>query len=124
MSLESCHLNATRSMVIAICFSLNASKAAAQIRFEREPVSYSAAQPENEVTRLITKIDSGAVRLQYTQSHGYLESLLEHLGDLRSKLRCWSFPRPVISVIGSRRKPLVPSTSMTMSTWVGSKAVM
>lgn len=51
----------------------------AQIQFEREPIRYSKTTPQNRITALIDKIDSGSVALDYSDNHGYLPSLLKHL---------------------------------------------
>ncbi len=68
------------ALTIAVLLCVGASDAAAQIQFERQPISYSDTQPDNRVTELIAEIESGAVRLHYSHSHGYLKSLLQHLG--------------------------------------------
>lgn len=67
--------------VIMLAFSLgfNAHCAIAQINFERAPINYSKSQPDNRITRLIADIESGAIHLEYDQSHGYLKSLMRHL---------------------------------------------
>lgn len=66
-------------VTIAILFLAGISDASAQIRFEREPIRYSETSPQNRVTDLIASIDDGKVQLDYSQSHGYLRSLLQHL---------------------------------------------
>jgi hypothetical protein len=72
--------NSFTAIAIAVLFCVGATDAAAQIQFERKPISYSERQPNNRVTELNAKIESGAVRLDYSESHGYLKSLLQHLG--------------------------------------------
>jgi hypothetical protein len=48
--------------------------------FERAPIFYSKATPDNVVSRLQTKLDVGTSQLRYDATHGYLPSVLEHLG--------------------------------------------
>jgi hypothetical protein len=66
-------------ITLAILFCAGATEVSAQIQFERKPISYSETQPSNRVTELMAKIDSGAVDLDHSESHGYLKSLLQHL---------------------------------------------
>lgn len=67
-------------ITIAILFCAGVTEVSAQIQFERTPISYSETQPSNRVTELMAKIDSGAVQLNHSERHGYLKSLLQHLG--------------------------------------------
>ncbi len=48
--------------------------------FERPPIEYSKATPENAVAELQEKLDSGACRLAFDRDQGYLASLLKALG--------------------------------------------
>ncbi|QEG36758.1 hypothetical protein [Bythopirellula goksoeyrii] len=52
----------------------------AQIDFERPPINYSTATPDNPVSRLQARLDSGEVELTYDENRGYLASVLEQLG--------------------------------------------
>lgn len=47
--------------------------------FEREPVNYSAAKPQNVVSRLQKQIESGRARFEFDGRWGYLRSLLHAL---------------------------------------------
>ena len=47
--------------------------------FEKEPILYSASSPENRVSALKTRIETGDLTLARTPEHGYLPALLEAL---------------------------------------------
>jgi hypothetical protein len=47
--------------------------------FERPPISYSAAAPDNAVERFQTRLDAGAAALARDDHHGHLRSVLEGL---------------------------------------------
>ena len=47
--------------------------------YEREPINYSQTAPDNPVSRLVERMQSGEVNLQHGATLGYLPSLLEAL---------------------------------------------
>ena len=47
--------------------------------FEREPINYSQATPDNAVSRLQQRVDSKTTQLAYEPHFGYLKSLLKEL---------------------------------------------
>ena len=47
--------------------------------FDQPPINYSTATPENPITRLQKRIDSGEVKLSFTDDHGYLPAVLKEL---------------------------------------------
>jgi hypothetical protein len=47
--------------------------------FEQAPILYSQAKPENRVSKLIDRVNSGQTKLEYDQQTGYLRSLLKEL---------------------------------------------
>ena len=47
--------------------------------YDREPIKYSTAEPDNRVSRLFAQIESGEKKLQYDERVGYLKSLLQEL---------------------------------------------
>ncbi len=47
--------------------------------FERPPIEYSKATPENRVSQLARRIDGGAVQLAFDEDRGYLAALLSAL---------------------------------------------
>lgn len=47
--------------------------------FEKEPILYSTSSPENRVSALKTRIETGDLTLARTPEHGYLPALLEAL---------------------------------------------
>ncbi|MEK6235971.1 MAG: hypothetical protein N2C14_14785, partial [Planctomycetales bacterium] len=55
------------------------SPALAQIDFEQPPINYLKAKPDDPVSRLQAKIDSGEVKLTREKQGGYLRSVLKAL---------------------------------------------
>jgi hypothetical protein len=47
--------------------------------FDRPPINYSSSKPENIITQLQKRVDSGEVKLLFTDDHGYLPSVLKEL---------------------------------------------
>jgi len=47
--------------------------------FEHEPINYATATPNNAVTQLQARLDSGDAELKYDSDVGYLKSVLEQL---------------------------------------------
>lgn len=61
-------------LLLVIC-----QTAIAQLDHEQEPINYSKSTPTDPVTRLMTRIESGEVTLEWDPKHGYLPSLMTHL---------------------------------------------
>ena len=61
-----------------LCCPAFAATAAAQ-DFEKPPISYSTAAPDNPVSQLIERVQSGEVTLPYDEQFGYLKPLLREL---------------------------------------------
>jgi len=47
--------------------------------FEREPINYRTAKPDNAIVALQKRIDAGKAQLQCVDDHGYLPSVLKEL---------------------------------------------
>ena len=47
--------------------------------FDRPPINYASARPDNVITRLQKRLDGGEVRLAFTDDHGYLPAILKEL---------------------------------------------
>ena len=47
--------------------------------FDEDGVGYSKAEADNAITHLQKKIETGAVKLEYTPEFGYLKALLKEL---------------------------------------------
>src|SRR5262245_2058059 len=45
--------------------------------FDRPPINYSTARPDNLVTRLQKQVDAGQVKLPFTDEFGYLPAVLK-----------------------------------------------
>jgi hypothetical protein len=54
------------------------------LEYDREPINYSDAKPQDPVTALQAKIASGEVKLKWDEKFGYLPGVLEALGVPRS----------------------------------------
>jgi hypothetical protein len=52
--------------------------------FDRPPINYSSAKPDNFVTRLQKQIDAGQVKLPFADEFGYLPAVLKELNVPRS----------------------------------------
>ncbi len=72
-------MKALASSCIAVA-AIMAAPASAVDDFERPPIEYSRATPENAVAELQEKLDSGECRLAFDRDQGYLASLLKALG--------------------------------------------
>ncbi len=55
------------------------SIALSQIEFEKPPINYSDADPDNRIADLIKELNTGTADLEFSQERGYLDSLLEDL---------------------------------------------
>ncbi len=73
------HLPVSLLGVFISCVCLFVSRTHGQISFDREPISYSEANPNDPVTKLQSQIDSGELKLVFDEDHGYLKSVLEAL---------------------------------------------
>ena len=62
-----------------ILLAAQCTRLQAQVRIEQPPIHYSDTDDDNAVSRLISKIESGEVKLEYERGTGYLKSLLEEL---------------------------------------------
>lgn len=69
-----------RACLSALMLVVSGSAAAsAQDDFENPPISYSESTPENCISRLQQRLDSGEVTLQRDSKQGYLKSVLQAL---------------------------------------------
>lgn len=59
--------------------TLLASSAAAQLNFEKPPISYGSAQPSDKAAELAKALEDGTRQLDYDPQHGWLPSLLAAL---------------------------------------------
>jgi hypothetical protein len=77
----------------------------AQLNIEEPPISYTATDDNNLVSDLITKLDSGEIRLEYERDFGYLRSLLRELEiSINSQVLVFSKTSLQVQYI-SRRNP-------------------
>ncbi|VAX38198.1 hypothetical protein MNBD_PLANCTO02-260 [hydrothermal vent metagenome] len=66
------------TMVMLSCGLLIAAQCFAS-SFEESPINYHKAPVSNPISKLQKKIDSGEVKLEYDETHGYLKSVLKEL---------------------------------------------
>src|SRR4051812_7542301 len=65
------------ALMATVCFCAGA--AAIGQEFEQEPIRYSQSQPDNCVSRLVARVQSGETKLAHEEHFGYLRSLLAEL---------------------------------------------
>jgi hypothetical protein len=70
-------VNGCSGIAVAI-FAAGAIQAAG-IEYDREPINYSTAEPENSVSALWQNVESGEADFQYDEEFGWLPSLLREL---------------------------------------------
>jgi hypothetical protein len=76
----------------------------AQDDFEREPINYSAATPDNVVSRLEARLRSGESDLEFEEHFGYLRAVLRELGVSHASQML------VFSKTSLQRQRIAPST--------------
>jgi hypothetical protein len=62
-----------------IVLTLTCATAIAQEEYDREPIRYSASQPDNLVSQLDQQLASGSTKLQFDDDRGYLQAVLQAL---------------------------------------------
>lgn len=67
------------ALTIVVALGLWAGGSALAQDFEQEPIRYSNSKPNNRVSRLIDRVQSGETKLQHDERFGYLQSLLAEL---------------------------------------------
>jgi hypothetical protein len=74
------HTRGTRARLLAVLLALVPSATAGRADdFDRAPINYSTAKPDNVVSRLQARLDAGQARLPYDEDMGYLRSVLREL---------------------------------------------
>jgi hypothetical protein len=68
-----------KTLVLAVTAAVAAGLADAQDAFDREPINYSTAEPDDAISRLQARIAKGEVPFEHGQWHGYLKALLREL---------------------------------------------
>lgn len=64
---------------IALAFAVMATIGLAADENERPPIEYSRSTPDNCVSKLQSRMESGELQLEYSDQLGYLPSLLKAL---------------------------------------------
>ena len=102
--------------VAVVVFFAAAPKCLATDDNERPPIEYSRSTPDNCVSQLQARLETGELRLQHDDKVGYLDALLRRW-TCRLSRRCSFFPRPACSDTGSRlaHRELFISTTTSMS---------
>src|SRR5215472_14637333 len=72
------HLS-SRIVAVVLAALCGLASAAAADDFDREPILYRTAEPDNAVSRLQRRLDAGAVKLPREQHLGYLRAALREL---------------------------------------------
>ena len=66
-------------VVVIAAHGLTARLLAQTASFEKPPIDYQNAKVDDAVTKLVAKMKTGEVRLNYDREHGYLKSVLQAL---------------------------------------------
>ena len=74
---ETYHHHWTRSLAV-LALALACGGASGQ-DFEREPINYATATPDNRVSQLQARLDDGTAQLKYDDRVGYLKAVLDGL---------------------------------------------
>lgn len=67
------------NVLAVLLATLFAQGASAQLEFERDPINYTTAVPQNRIAKLQQKLQANEVTLKYDDERGYLVALLEYL---------------------------------------------
>jgi hypothetical protein len=68
------------SLLSILLINCRSASAQLNIDLEKPPFEYTETEADNQVSRLIAKLKSGELKLDYTREHGYLPSMLAALG--------------------------------------------
>lgn len=67
------------TLLTALCLTASSSLIHAADDFERAPINYSQATPDNAVSRLQQQLETGEASLKFDAERGYLDSILKAL---------------------------------------------
>lgn len=70
---------ANRSVLVLLLLLIAFSQSRAQVDFEAEPISYSSSTPTDAVHALKLAIEAGEAKLEWSEQHGWLPSVLARL---------------------------------------------
>jgi hypothetical protein len=103
------------------------STAAAQLHLdiEKPPFEYSDTEDNNRVSRLITKLESKEIKLEYTREQGYLRSMLAAL-DISESSQTLVFSKTSLQVryISPRNPRAIYFNDDTYVGWVRGSSLM
>ena len=95
--------HAVMPLVALFCCTANIAIAVGQ-DFDQPPINYSTATPDNPVSKLLERVESGATKLAHDEQFGYLKSLLQELQVPESSQML------VFSKTSMQRDRITPST--------------
>ncbi|MCA8993627.1 MAG: hypothetical protein KDA88_16685 [Planctomycetaceae bacterium] len=72
-------MTSPRLAILSLTLTIITNSAVAQLEFEDAPISYHEAAANDDIARLQQKIDSGEVKLEFDDDHGYLPAVLKAL---------------------------------------------
>lgn len=73
------HMSSLRMTAVTSLLLVFAGNARAEDDFERAPIYYSKARPNNAIERLQAQLDAGKVQLPFHEERGYLAAVLQAL---------------------------------------------
>ena len=68
-----------RTISCAVAIGLAVVSSRGEDVFEQDPINYSAAVPDDTISRLAAAIEDGQVAIEHEPGHGYLKALLDEL---------------------------------------------
>ncbi len=121
--------NTQRWLCLAVfafaCSAYSPAIAQLNIDIEEPPINYTDTQDHNAVTRLIQRIESGDVKLQYDRSHGYLKPILQELGiSQSSQVLVFSKTSMQVRYISRRNPRAIYFNDDTYVGWVRGSSIM
>ena len=81
-----------QSLIFMLVFLISLSEVNAQGSFEDDPINYGKQKTNDPIALLQRKLDAGTVKLEFSEEHGYLPSILKAL-DISTKSQALVFSR-------------------------------
>ncbi|QDT13311.1 hypothetical protein [Stieleria marina] len=112
--------------VLAImCWNVPRASAQMAIDIEEPPIKYSDTKDDNVVSRLIDRLNSGDLKLDYDRSHGYLKSVLRELNiSESSQVLVFSKTSMQVRYISKRNPRAIYFNDNTYVGWVRGSSIM
>ncbi|MGB7342753.1 MAG: hypothetical protein WBD20_00925 [Pirellulaceae bacterium] len=111
--------------LVIVCEGHQWATAQVSIDIEEPPIEYLDTKDQNVVTRLIDRIESGGLQLEYDRNHGYLKSVLNELNiSESSQVLVFSKTSMQVRYISRRNPRAIYFNDDTYVGWVRGSAIM